>query len=311
LERIFEGFLNTMFKDDDKLAEMAKALVESGDYRVLRRLVPRAAVPSDGQGAKTAVILDTETTGLDQRMDEVIELAMVKFDYLYDGRIVGVRDVFSSFNEPFAPIPADVTGLTGITDEMVAGQRVDDAAVSSFVGDAAIVIAHNAAFDRKFAERYWPIFESKAWGCSATEIEWRKLGFAGAALGYLVNAAGFFHQAHRAVDDCHALLEVLAFELPTIGLPALPVLLEQARKKTLRIWAEQSPFGLKDALKRRGYRWSDGSDGQPRSWYIDVTEEQLEGEISFLRAEIYLRDVEPRIQAFTALSRFSARGTES
>jgi DNA polymerase-3 subunit epsilon len=204
-----------------------------------------------------------------------------------------------------------VSFLTGITDELVAGQRIDETAVSSFVEDAVLVIAHNAAFDRTFAERYWPIFADKAWGCSATEIEWRKHGFAGAALGYLLNGAGFFHQAHRAVDDCHALLEVLAFELPTVGLPALSVLIEQAKKKTLRVWAEQSPFEFKDALKRRGYRWSDGSDGQPRSWYIDITEERLEGEISFLKTEIYLRDVEPRIQAFTALSRFSARGTES
>jgi hypothetical protein len=34
-----------------------------------------------------------------------------------------------------------VTALTGITDEMVAGQRIDEAAVSAFVEDAVIVIA--------------------------------------------------------------------------------------------------------------------------------------------------------------------------
>jgi DNA polymerase-3 subunit epsilon len=300
-----------ILRNGDKLAEMAKALVDSGDYRVLRRLVPRAAAPSDGQVAKVGVIVDVETTGLDRHKDEVIELGMVKFDYLADGRILGVKDVFSCFNEPSVPIPADVGVLTGITHKMVAGQRIDDATVSSFVEDAVIVVAHNAGFDRIFAERYWPIFQNKAWSCSATEIEWRKHGFAGAALGYLVNGAGFFHQAHRAVDDCHALLEVLAFELPTVGSPAFSVLLKQARKKTLRVWAEQSPFELKDALKRRGYRWSDGSDGQPRSWYVDITEEQLEREIAFLRTEIYLRHVEPRIQAFTAQSRFSARGAES
>jgi hypothetical protein len=98
----------------------------------------------------------------------------------------------------------------------------------------------------------------------------------------------FFHQAHRAVDDCHAVLEILAFELPAVSAPALAVLLEQARKKTMRVWAEQSPFDLKDVLKRRGYRWCDGSDGRPRSWFIDVGEDQLEDEIAFLNTEIYL-----------------------
>ena len=75
----------------------------------------------------------------------------------------------------------------------------------------------------------------------------------------------------------------------------------------MRVWAEQSPFDLKDSLKRRGYRWSDGSDGRPRSWYIDVDESKLDDEIAFLKTEIYLRDVEPRSQTLTALNRFSVR----
>jgi DNA polymerase-3 subunit epsilon len=297
-----------MLENDLTLTAMAEALAKSADYRVLRRLVPRKTfTPSIGQSTKTGVLLDVETTGLDQQKDQIIELGMVKFDYLPDGRIAGLRDVFSSFNEPSESIPLEVTALTGITNEMVAGQRIDEAPVSSFVDDAVIVIAHNAGFDRKFAERYWPIFQRKAWGCSATEVEWRKHGFEGSRLGYLLNGAGFFHQAHRAVDDCHALLEILALELPTTGTPALAVLLEQARKKTMRVWAEQSPFDLKDSLKRRGYRWSDGSDGRPRSWYIDVDESKLDDEIAFLKTEIYLRDVEPRLQTLTALHRFSVR----
>jgi DNA polymerase-3 subunit epsilon len=297
-----------MLENDLTLAAMAEALAKSADYRVLRRLVRRETfAPPVGQSTKTGILLDVETTGLDQQKDEVIELGMVKFEYLADGRIAGVRDAFTSFNEPSVPIPPEVTALTGITDEMVAGQQINDDAVSSFVDDAVIVIAHNASFDRKFAERYWPIFQRKAWGCSATEIEWRRHGFEGSRLGYLLNGAGFFHQAHRAVDDCHALLEILAFELPTTGSPALAALLEQARKKMMRVWAEQSPFDLKDALKRRGYRWSDGSDGRPRSWYIDVDESKLDDEITFLKTEIYLDDTEPRLQALTAFDRFSIR----
>jgi hypothetical protein len=100
-----------------------------------------------------------------------------------------------------------------------------------------------------------------------------------------LNGAGFFHQAHRAVDDCHALREILSFELPTTGMSALAVLLERTRKRTMRLWAEQSPFDLKDVLKRRGYRWSDGGDGRPRSWYVDLDESQLDDEIAFLKAE--------------------------
>jgi len=297
-----------MFQETISLAAMADALSLSADYRVLRRLVPRQLYsPVIGQDVRTAVLLDTETTGLDTQRDEIIELGMVKFDYQPDGRVVGVREVFSAVNEPGVPISAEITALTGIDDAMVAGHRINEAAVNAFVDDAAIVIAHNSGFDRKFAERYWPVFEMKPWACSATELEWRKHGFAGAQLGYLLNGAGFFHAAHRAVDDCHALLEILDFTLPTTGAPALALLLETARKPTVRVWAEQSPFELKDALKKRGYRWNDGSDGRPKSWHVDVCETALQDEIAFLRAEIYLRDVEPRTQSLTAFTRFSAR----
>ncbi|MHB0773465.1 hypothetical protein ACYCVF_33870 [Bradyrhizobium sp. 1.29L] len=109
------------------------------------------------------------------------------------------------------------------------------------------------------------------------------------------------------MGDCHALLEILDFDLPTTAAPVLAVLLDKARKKTVRVWAEQSPFELKDSLKCRGYRWSDGTDGGPKSWYVDVGDSTVDDELAFLRAEIYLRDVKPRLQTLTAFTRFSSR----
>ena len=208
---------------------------------------------------------------------------------------------------PDVIIPAEITEFTGITDEMVLGHRINPDAVTAFASDTVIVIAHNASFDRKFAERYWPLFAQKAWACSATEVEWRKHGFDGSRLGYLLAGVGLFHPAHRAVDDCRALIEILASDLPKLNRSGLSILLERARSRTMRIWAEQSPFEMKDELKRRGYRWSDGADGRPRSWYIDVDEVAQEPEIEFLRKTIYLRGVDPRIQPMTAMNRFSNR----
>jgi DNA polymerase-3 subunit epsilon len=297
-----------MSLENINLAKMAEMLAQSPDYRVLRKLIPRDEFAiSDGQATKTAILLDVETTGLNTTQDEIIELAMVKFTYLPDDRIAAITEVFSAFNEPSIPIPEEITELTGITDEMVSGHRIDPDAVASFVSEAVLIVAHNANFDRKFAERYWPQFEKKPWACSATEVEWRKHGFDGSRLGYLLAGVGLFHQAHRAIDDCRALIEILSAEVPKLNRSAFAVLLERARRKTIRIWAEQSPFELKDTLKKRGYRWSDGSDGRPRSWHIDVDEASAAAEIEFLRTAAYLRDVDPQIQMMSAMNRFSNR----
>ena len=45
---------------------------------------------------------------------------------------------------------AEITALTGITDEMVAGRSIDPAAVEAFIADAAIAIARSASSDRPF-----------------------------------------------------------------------------------------------------------------------------------------------------------------
>jgi len=289
--------------------DMIAALEGTGNYKVLRRLQPRESFErvADGQELRTGIILDLETTGLDTASDEVIEIGLVKFAYCLDGRIAHVMGSFCSFNEPDKPIPAEVTELTGITDVMVAGHKIDEASVSEFISDAVVVVAHNASFDRPIAERYWPQFKDIAWACSATEVEWRREGFEGSRLPYLLTKAGMFHDAHRAVDDCRALLEVLAMPLPTTQKPALAALLQQARRRKIRIWAEHSPFDLKDQLKKRRYRWSDGADGRPKAWYIDVDENDVDVEIEFLCGAIYQRQVELRTQPITAMTRFSNR----
>lgn len=288
---------------------MAATLERHPDYRVLRRLIFRDQfIQANDQPTKTAIVLDVETTGLDPTSDEVIEVGMVKFAYLPSGQIVRIIDTFSSLNEPTREIPPEATKLHHITNDMVAGHKIDESAVDAFVSDAAIVIAHNASFDRRFTERYWPAFVDKPWACSVSSIDWRAHGFEGSRLAYLLAGVGLFHEAHRAVDDCRALLEILASSLPSIERTALSVLLENARKRTIRIWAEYSPFDLKDELKKRGYRWSSGDDGRPKAWYIDIDESREADEIRYLSDHIYRREVELLTQTITAVERYSARG---
>jgi DNA polymerase-3 subunit epsilon len=305
---IREAINVTVTVHESSLIEMAATLERHPDYRVLRRLIFRDEfIPANDQPTKTAIVLDVETTGLDSASDEVIELGMVKFTYLPSGEIVRVVDTFSSLNEPTRQIPLEATKLHGITDDMVAGHKIDETMVDAFASDAAIVIAHNASFDRRFTERYWPVFVDKPWACSVSNIDWRAYGFEGSRLGYLLAGVGMFHEAHRAVDDCRALLEILARPIPIVEGTALSLLLDNARKRTVRIWAEQSPFDLKDELKKRGYRWSSGEDGRPKAWYVDVDEDVEADEICYLREHIYRREVDLFTQIMTAVERYSVR----
>jgi DNA polymerase-3 subunit epsilon len=132
-------------------------------------------------------------------------------------------------------------------------------------------------------------------------------GFEGTKLAYLAQAAGFFYDRHRAMHDCLATVELLAMRLPRSGVTGLSCLLDGARAVTWRIWAENSPFDLKDVLKARGYRWNGDPGPQPRAWYIDVPESQREAEVRFLRTEIYRREVDPLVRRIDAYDRFSDR----
>ena len=70
-------------------------------------------------------------------------------------------------------------------------------------------------------ERRWPIFVSRNWACSCHQIPWRAEGHEGMRLGHLLADHGHFHNGHRAIDDCEALLAVLARPLRLSGRLAL------------------------------------------------------------------------------------------
>lgn len=289
------------------LEAMAAALEASGDYRVLRKLKPPEGAAVFQGAHRIGLFVDVETTGLDVRTDEIIELAMVRFAYDEFGQILGIGECFQGFRQPTNPIPAEITALTGITDEMVAGHVIDPAAVAAFASSAAVVVAHNAAFDRQFLERFCDVFHTKPWACSMSQVDWAGEGFEGTKLTYLASGAGFFYDKHRAVNDCVAAIELLTRVLPKSGVPAWWRLIERARLPSWRIRAEGAPFDLKDALKARGYRWDDGSGDWPRAWWIDVEDAGLESELGYLRREIYQGEVDLRPMKVTAYDRFSER----
>ena len=232
---------------------------------------------------------------------------MIAFTFSDLGELGDVTGVYGGLQQPTIAIPADITRLTGITNDMVAGQVIDAALLNALIEAADLIIAHNAGFDRPFCEAFSPTFAHKAWACSVSEVDWSARGFEGSKLGYLVGQSGYFHDGHRALDDCFALLDVLGRGRPGTNTTPFSELYQASQRSRVRIYAENSPFDMKDHLKARGYRWSDGSDGRPKSWWIELPEAQLDEELYFLRTEIYRWEADPPVQHLTAFDRYRSR----
>jgi DNA polymerase-3 subunit epsilon len=292
----------------DALEGMARSLTASGWYRVVRKFEPRDRYAAeDGSDKRLALYVDVETTGLDVARDQAIEVGAVLFEYgVGDGRIFAIRELYSAFEDPGRHIPDAVTRMTGITDQMVAGQRIDERALESLVQQAALVIAHKASFDRGFLERRLPVFATKPWACSRDDVPWREHGCASSSLDYLLyRHCAKFYNAHRALDDCLAGVHALATPLVNGSLP-FALLLDSARRPLVRIWAVGSAFEVKDALRARGYRWNGGEDGRPKSWYLETAAQNRNSETAWLREHAYPgRREDIRVETVSALERFA------
>jgi DNA polymerase III subunit epsilon len=291
------------------LEQMARSLAESGEYRVTSRLGRLTEYhPPDDIPKLVAATVDVETTGTNPENDNIIELGICLFEYdRQSGRIYRVLGSWEWFEDPGIPIPPEITKITGITDAMVAGQRIDDRTTADLLGSVVLVIAHNANFDRRFLEKRLPVFTTKHWACSRSDIDWKAEDVRSSALEFVAYRLGFFHDQHRALSDCRATVHALAQFLPGTGRLGLQALLEQARQATWRLWARDAAIEKKDVLKARGYSWSPGEFGRPRCWYRDVSDADKAAEVAWLGANVMGPDQAVWALRITAKERYSDR----
>ena len=285
---------------------MARTLEAHPDYRVLRRLVPRLVFPAATGPVATLLVLDTETTGLNAARDKVVELALLRVTVdLATGEPVGAVQVYDGLEDPGMPMPPEITVITGITDDMLRGQALDEARVLAMLEGADLVVAHNAGFDRPFVEARLPQFAALNWACSFADIDWSQEGRSSAKLTALAGELGVFYDAHRAEMDCHALLAVLMATLPSTGASGLLRLIESARAPTYRLQATHAPFDAKDLLKARGYRW----DGAQKVWHTRLADQSaLTLECEWLKTAVYNgRSSRVQLEELDAKTKYSAR----
>jgi DNA polymerase-3 subunit epsilon len=172
----------------------------------------------------TFVVLDLETSGGAPHLGaHITEIGAVK---VRGGEELGK---FQTFINPGTPIPAFITALTGITDEMVSSSpRIAEVfpVLLEFLGSESetVFVAHNAPFDLSFlkaaakgSEYRWPKFtiidtaKLARRVLSRDEVPDCKLG----TLAEFFNAT--ISPTHRALDDALATVDVLHALIGRVG----------------------------------------------------------------------------------------------
>lgn len=171
------------------------------------------------QSIQEYVVFDLETTGFNKKEDRIIEIGAIK---VKNGKVV---DRFSTLCTPIKGgkpmyISAKITEVTGIKNVDLLNQIPESEAVKNFMfwlGESKISVAHNGLkFDIPFLKE----------ACKRSNVEFKfthilDTMLLSKALNYVNNGNipnnkqetlaryfGIEYQAHRAVNDCEALLKI-------------------------------------------------------------------------------------------------------
>ena len=155
------------------------------------------------------IIFDLETTGLSAATERIIEIGAVKVE---NGEIL---ESFDLFVDPEKAITPEITRLTSITNEMVAGAPKEAAALEQFFrfcDGCDILVAHNADFDmgflraaiRRCGREEDPVqIDTLVMACAMyPELKKHKLDTIAERLGVTQK------HHHRADDDARVLAEI-------------------------------------------------------------------------------------------------------
>jgi DNA polymerase III subunit epsilon len=153
-------------------------------------------------------IIDVETTGGSPRFEKITDIAI----YVHDGH--KIVDEFTSLVNPEKPIPAFISSLTGITNDMVAeAPRFCDIARRIVeMTDNTIFVAHNSSFDYGFVRSE---FQSLGYDFRRATLCTVKLsrkmipGHKSYSLGNLCSELGItIEDRHRASGDAKATVKL-------------------------------------------------------------------------------------------------------
>lgn len=201
-----------------------------------------------------ALLLDTETSGLNPEKDVTIEVAVTLFDVKFAQPVASYASLISGDRN-------EARDVNGIPPEMLPEAYEEEVvwrAVRWLGSRAQVIIAHHAEFDRKFCPDL-----GKNWICSEEDIQWpgSQKGGRGGSLSQLALRLGLgVSSAHRASVDVDTLSRILT-RLAKEGNDLQAMLVYAMRPKGE--FHSLAPFEQKDVVKGEGFRW----DPDKKIWW--------------------------------------------
>jgi DNA polymerase-3 subunit epsilon len=231
--------------------------------------------------------IDFETTGLDATKDRITEVGAVLWDVEGMKPVRIISELVYDFNTGVPDVSPEITGLTGITSEMLEQFGANTAAVLQDVNDlsesADYFVAHNAPFDRAFyeeecaraklAKAFPPYLVEESiipWIDTVTDVDYRTTG--SRSLSYLAADHGFVNPfSHRAVFDVLTMFNVISEYDPK-------QILEWQASPTVILRA-MVQYSEKDLAKKLSYRWAP----ENKHWLKTIKEFNVDEELKLAR----------------------------
>lgn len=214
--------------------------------------------------------IDFESTGLDAKLDDVIEIGAVLWNTQEKCPLV----LYSTLVHTDKEVTQEITKITGITKEMIT--KYGEPPLPAFSGllklarQAELIVAHNAKFDKEFFDALCARFQvvcDTPWACTISDVDYPDT----IKHKNLISLAGehdFVNPfKHRALFDVLTMLRILSHY-------NIEEVLENAKMPKITLRAVVS-FADKDKAKQAGYSWN----GEKKIWLKEFRQDRAAQEM--------------------------------